>query len=206
MRYTENHRHRGAIADKRPLSCYSNNFQLLVTIWQTLQMIRLWASYLGGISDLRRGALSLLERTPMKMLAGVEFCVLSLLFNIIIKTPPQPPSAVFGFRDVFEILAGPLWIFSFLFLEANVTSKTCGKMEDGENLLREMVCWVRMIRGIKHSLSSQALSLRWPWTRAFPCAESPCWCPCILGWGKALGSPCSEVQRFHVMGASLGFM
>lgn len=206
MRYIENHRHRGAIADKTPLSCYSNNFQLVVTIWQTLQMIRLWATYLGGISDLRLETLSLLERTYMKMLAGVEFCMWSLLFNItfIIKTPP--PLAVFGFRDVFEILAVPLWNFSFLFLEANVTSKTCGMMEHRGNLLREMVCWVMMIRGTKHSLSSQALSLRWPWTHAFPCAEPPCWCPCILGWGKALGSPCSEVQRFYVMGASLKFM
>lgn len=59
-------------------------------------MIRLWATYLGGISDLRRETFSLLERTYMKMLAGVEFCVLSLLFNIIfiIKTPPTSPGCL----------------------------------------------------------------------------------------------------------------
>lgn len=156
-------------------------------------MIRLWATYLGGISDSRRQTFSLLERTYMKMLAGLEFCMLSLLFNIIYIAKNTLPHPSVWFQrgclcrfDQSSLLCE--WSPFFLsFFEANVTSKTCRTREEGENLLREMVCWVSVIRGRKHSLSSQALSLIWPWTHAFPFAESPCWCPSILGWGNHWG-------------------
>ena len=148
MRYIENYRHHRAVADKTPVSCYSNSFKVIVAIIHDKQCM--WLGY--------------------------DYPIWVALHTLGSKIPPPFSMPSFFRNTIFEMLARThTFVCSFLsfFFWSQCDFKNIRNKERKENLVNvgwfaESPWWDES----KNNLS-RVHSFLWPWASGSPWSGPP---------------------------------